>query len=71
MSMIMLASISSIFGQSATRRAGKLGVGDPAPDFTLQMLKRHEGKDQTLEETVTLSNFFSRMPVVLIFGSYT
>ena len=53
------------------RRDGNLNVGDRAPDFTLNVLRRQDGKNQTLEESVTLSNFFSRMPVVLIFGSYT
>ena len=57
--------------EESMRRDGNLNVGDPAPDFTLNVLRRQDGKNQTLEESVTLSNFFSRMPVVLIFGSYT
>jgi hypothetical protein len=41
-----------------------LKPGDPAPDFTLKILG---GKD----ETVTLSSFKGRKPVLLAFGSYT
>lgn len=44
-------------------RAGSLGVGDPAPDFSLQTLDR--------TSTVQLSALTSRQPVVLVFGSYT
>jgi hypothetical protein len=45
-------------------RAGKLHVGDPAPDFSLAKL------DKTAP--VQLSTFTAqRQPVVLIFGSYT
>ena len=44
-------------------REGKLRVGDPAPDFNLQVL----GK----EEKIRLSSFRGIKPVVLIFGSYT
>jgi len=44
-------------------RAGRLRLGDPAPDFTLQ----------TYDKTalVQLSSFRGQRPVVLIFGSYT
>ncbi len=38
-------------------------VGDVAPDFEL--------RDVNGEETVRLSDFRGRKPVVLIFGSYT
>jgi hypothetical protein len=38
-------------------------LGDKAPDFTLST---HDGK-----EFVTLSNFFGKKPIVLIFGSFT
>jgi len=41
----------------------KVHVGDAAPDFTIKTL---DGK-----ETVTLSAFRGKKPVVLIFGSYT
>ncbi|MBV8071834.1 MAG: hypothetical protein JO270_18130 [Acidobacteriaceae bacterium] len=44
-------------------RAGSLGVGDAAPDFTLPLLD-HSG-------VVTLSSLRGARPVVLIFGSYT
>jgi hypothetical protein len=45
-------------------RAGKLHVGDPAPDFTLTKLDK--------SAQVQLSAFTAqRQPVVLIFGSYT
>lgn len=38
-------------------------TGDPAPDFTLPLLKG--------DQSVTLSSFKDKRPVVLIFGSYT
>ena len=44
-------------------RAGKVNVGDAAPDFTLNS---QDGKSQ-----VCLSSFQGSKPVVLIFGSYT
>jgi hypothetical protein len=45
-------------------RAGKLQVGDPAPDFSLTKLDK--------SAQVQLSAFTAqRQPVVLIFGSYT
>jgi len=44
-------------------RAGRLAVGDPAPDFELQTTDR--------TARVHLSAFRGRMPVVLVFGSYT
>ena len=44
-------------------RAGSLGVGDAAPDFSLQTVDR--------TSTVQLSALTSRQPVVLVFGSYT
>jgi hypothetical protein len=40
-----------------------LKAGDPAPDFTLPLLKGGA--------VVTLSSFKDKKPVVLIFGSYT
>jgi len=56
--------------QPAEKRTGrgerwpdKLKVGDMAPDFTLKSL---DGP-----QTVTLSDFRGKRPVVLIFGSYT
>ena len=45
------------------RKPDTLRVGDPAPDFTLP--------DPTGKDTVTLSSFRGKKPVVLIFGSYT
>jgi hypothetical protein len=44
-------------------RAGHLQVGDAAPDFTLPLLDH--------SQTVSLSSFRGKQPVVLIFGSYT
>ena len=45
-------------------RAGKLAIGDPAPDFSLTKLD-HSGQIQ-------LSSFTAQgKPVVLVFGSYT
>jgi hypothetical protein len=44
-------------------RAGRLQVGDPAPDFTLPALHG--------DRSVTLSNEYRHKPVVLVFGSYT
>jgi len=44
-------------------RAGRLKVGDPAPDFNLPTA------DQ--QSAVALASFRRRRPVVLIFGSYT
>lgn len=44
-------------------RAGRLELGDAAPDFTLPAL--HGGG------AVTLSQEYRHQPVVLVFGSYT
>jgi peroxiredoxin len=44
-------------------RAGKLRVGDPAPDFSLLKVDK--------SERVQLSVLNQRQPVVLVFGSYT
>ena len=44
-------------------RAGHVGVGDRAPDFSLRRLKG--------DGVVTLSQQYRSKPVVLIFGSYT
>jgi hypothetical protein len=45
-------------------RAGKLQVGDPAPDFSLMMLDK--------SAQIQLSALTAqREPVVLVFGSYT
>jgi hypothetical protein len=46
-----------------TARAGKLHVGDEAPDFNLKLVHG--------EERVHLGSFRQQRPVVLIFGSYT
>ena len=44
-------------------RAGRLSLGDQAPDFTLPSLDHlHQ---------VSLSSFHGKQPVVLVFGSYT
>ena len=44
-------------------RAGRLSVGDQAPDFALPLVDR--------SRTVRLSEELRERPVVLIFGSYT
>jgi hypothetical protein len=44
-------------------RAGKLEVGDPAPDFQLPLADK--------SATVRLSDVRGKSPVVLVFGSYT
>ncbi|PYT13731.1 MAG: hypothetical protein DMG59_19590 [Acidobacteria bacterium] len=44
-------------------RAGKLQVGETAPDFSL--------KTPDHGSTVRLSSFRGQKPVVLVFGSYT
>jgi hypothetical protein len=44
-------------------RAGRLKVGDPAPDFALPASDR--------KSQVELASFRGAKPVVLIFGSYT
>jgi hypothetical protein len=44
-------------------RAGRLQVGDPAPDFNLPTADK--------KTQVELSSFRRQKPVVLIFGSYT
>lgn len=44
-------------------RKGRLSVGDPAPDFSLQRYDE--------PTTVRLSQFRGSRPVVLVFGSYT
>jgi hypothetical protein len=44
-------------------RAGTLGEGEQAPDFTLPTLDNRA--------SVTLSSFRGTRPVVLVFGSYT
>ncbi|MGD0569178.1 MAG: hypothetical protein ABSA78_12295 [Candidatus Sulfotelmatobacter sp.] len=44
-------------------RAGKLHVGDPAPDFSLLKVDK--------SERVQLAVLNQQQPVVLVFGSYT
>ena len=44
-------------------RDNALRAGDPAPDFDL--------KEQKSDARVQLSSFKDRMPVALVFGSYT
>ena len=44
-------------------RAGRLNVGDQAPDFTLPAADR--------QSSVSLASFRGKQPVVLVFGSYT
>ncbi len=44
-------------------RAGRLQVGDPAPDFELKTVDK--------SSHVRLSSFRGQRPVVLVFGSYT
>ncbi len=45
------------------RKETKLSIGQRAPDFTLQEVKK--------PREVKLSSFQNKKPVVLIFGSYT
>jgi hypothetical protein len=44
-------------------RAGTLGAGDVAPDFSLMKLDK--------SEAIRLSSLTASQPVVLVFGSYT
>jgi hypothetical protein len=44
-------------------RAGRVKVGDPAPDFTLDKVDH--------SESVRLSALNQGRPVVILFGSYT
>jgi hypothetical protein len=44
-------------------RAGRVNVGDAAPDFTVQTLET--------KEPVQLASLWTDNPVVLVFGSYT
>jgi hypothetical protein len=44
-------------------RAGRLRIGDPAPNFDLLTLDR--------QSRVRLASFRGEKPVVLVFGSYT
>ncbi len=44
-------------------RAGRLSIGDEAPDFSLETVDRNS--------QVRLSSFRGHKPVVLVFGSYT
>jgi hypothetical protein len=44
-------------------RAGRLAIGDPAPDFALPVLHS--------DHVVKLSEEIRHKPVILIFGSYT
>ena len=46
-----------------SRGDGKLKAGDPAPDFQLKQLHS--------ERVLQLSQFKSKKPVALVFGSYT
>ena len=67
--LLAVSCLTSLFGQGtdAPRQRGNLKVGDPAPDFSLNVLS-HEPSDPGV---VTLSGLASKSPVVLIFGSYT
>jgi len=44
-------------------RTGKLKPGDMAPDFDLKVMHK--------ETKVVLSSFRNKLPVALVFGSYT
>lgn len=46
----------------------KLGVGDPAIDFSLPVLDPQHG---LTDRVVRLSDYAGQSPVALIFGSYT
>ena len=58
------------------RALGGQGVeeGKPAPDFDLKLLKAYDlepGEDGKSRQSVKLSTYRDKKPVVLIFGSYT
>ena len=62
------------FGQNggSSRRKGTIKVGDPAPDFNLEVLSANtDVKNTDANKTIKLSSFVAKRPVVLIFGSYT
>ena len=50
-------------GEPLRIRDGALKVGDPAPDFKLP--------DKTGKQTIQLSSYAGKAPVVLVFASYT
>jgi hypothetical protein len=64
-------------------RGGDLRVGDPAPDFDLEVVPRAEADEAETVEAVTaeldaaaparvqLASFRGKRPVLLVFGSYT
>lgn len=60
---LILALLTLTAFQGGQQRAPELKVGDPAPDFTLKLLKE--------DKTFKLSDNFGKRPTVLIFGSYT
>lgn len=49
------------------RWANRLEIGGPAPEFTLPLLTKNDGK----VKTVSLRDLHGKQPVVLIFGSMT
>lgn len=49
----------------------RVGVGDPAVDFTLPQRDFSQGTERETGRTVTLSAYSGERPVALIFGSYT
>ncbi len=70
---MLVVLVSSEQVQAQRRPFGRrfqdtLKVGDKAPDFTLKKLDSKKGGKG---ETVTLSSFQGKKPVVLFFGSYT
>lgn len=49
----------------------KIAEGDPASAFTLPRLDMRSGVARRTGKPVSLASYHGRMPVALIFGSYT
>ena len=60
MPMMMVLPFETLWNRA---RAGRVQVGDTAPDFRLPTLDH--------KTTVQLASFRGNRPVVLVFGSYT
>jgi thiol-disulfide isomerase/thioredoxin len=61
--VLALFFVDALIAASASRTPETIKAGAPAPDFSLTS---PDGKN-----TITLSEFHGKQPVVLIFGSYT
>lgn len=60
---LVFAFVTLAAFQGGQQSGPELKVGDPAPDFTLKLLKE--------DKAFKLSDNFGKRPTVLIFGSYT